>query len=84
MPYGYLCCCHVFPTAHSASMNIGKYIYFQTIVVSGYMPRIWIAESYDRQDMEETRMSIDKEINKAVEHNGMLKWHVEQNATKMK
>ena len=43
---GHLGCFHVLATGDSAAMNIRVPVSFQVIVLSGYMPRSGIAESY--------------------------------------
>ena len=43
----HLCCFHVLATVNSDVMNIGGHVCFQIIVLSGYMPRSEISESYD-------------------------------------
>ena len=43
---GHLSCFHVLAIVNSAAMNIGVYISFQIVVLSGYMPRSGIAGSY--------------------------------------
>ena len=44
---GHLGCFHGLAVVNSAAMNIGVHVSFQTIVLSGYMPRTGIAKSYD-------------------------------------
>ena len=43
----HLDCFLVLAIVNSDAMNIGVYVYFQIIVLSGYMPRSGIAWSYD-------------------------------------
>ena len=43
---GHLGCFHVLAIVNSAAVNIGVYIYFQIIVLFGYMPRSGIVGSY--------------------------------------
>ena len=45
--YGHLGCFHVLAIMDSAAVNIGVHVYFSRRVLSGYMPRSWIAGSYD-------------------------------------
>ena len=42
---GHLGCFHVLAIVNSAAMNIGVHVSFQTIVLSGYIPRSGIAGS---------------------------------------
>ena len=42
----HLGCFHVLAIVNSAAVNIGVYVSFQIIVLSGYMPRSGIAGSY--------------------------------------
>ena len=43
---GHVGCFHVLAVVNSAAVNIGVYVYFQIIVLSGYTPRSGIAGSY--------------------------------------
>ena len=43
---GYLRCFRVLTTANSAAVNIGVYVSFPTIVLSGYVPRSGVDGSY--------------------------------------
>ena len=43
---GYFGCFHALAIVNSAAMNIGVLVYFQIIVLSGYIPRSGIARSY--------------------------------------
>ena len=43
---GHLSCFHILAIVNSAAVNIGVYISFQIVVLSGYMPRSGIAGSY--------------------------------------
>ena len=40
---GHLGCFHGLPIVNSAAMNMGVHVSFQIRVLSGYMPRNWIA-----------------------------------------
>ena len=42
----YLVCFHVLAIVNSAAMNTGVHVSFQVTVLSGYMPRSGIAQSY--------------------------------------
>ena len=43
---GHLGCLHVLAIVNSAAMNSGKHVSCSILVLSGYMPRSGIAESY--------------------------------------
>ena len=43
---GHLGCFHVLAAVNSDVMNTGEHVCFQIIVLSGYMPRSEISESY--------------------------------------
>ena len=43
---GHLDCFHVLAIVNSATVNVGVFVSFQTIVFPGYMPRSGIARSY--------------------------------------
>ena len=43
---GHLGCFHILGIVNNALMNIGVHVSFRIIVLSGYMPRSGIAESY--------------------------------------
>ena len=48
---------HVLAIVNSATMNIGVRVSFRIIVVSGYMPRSGIAESYGNPIFKKTHYS---------------------------
>ena len=53
---GHLGCLHALTIVNSpsAAMNIGVHVPFQIVVLSGYMPRSGIAESYDNPVFKKT------------------------------